>query len=292
MHSPNLHLRAICLAIAGFTCWVLCDSTIKLASKYALPNYEIIAFLGLFMVMFIGIYAAARGEVRQLWPNSPSRVLIRSSADVVNNLFVVIALRHLTLTLFYILVFTSPLLVVILERIFLKERLEWRRAVAIAGGFLGVVVAVYPSRAEGRAEWTGFAAAAICVVSFSGGSVLSRHLTRSESPQSMPFFSGPLSAIVGLLLVLHGATPVNARLLLVLVLMGILCAAGSICNFLALKYATAATVSQYHYTRLLSGSLAAYLLFHEKPTIWMLAGAVLIVTAGIYVAMRQKPQSD
>jgi len=49
---------------------------------------------------------------------------------------------------------------------------------------------------------------------------------------------------------------------------------------------TAATVSHYHYSQLISGSTAAYLVLKEKPTLWMLFGAVLIAAAGLYVAVR------
>ena len=287
MNSRISHLRAICLAIAGFTCWVLCDSAIKLAGRSALPGYEIVAFLGIFMAMFIGLYAWWRGETRQLWPKRPTRLLFRSCLDVGNNLCVVIALRHLSLTLFYILVFTSPMVVALLGRIFLKEHLDWRKAGAIVTGFLGVVLAVYPSQAHGTNAGAGLVACAVCVSCFSVAIVWTRVISQTERPETMTFFSGLVSAAVGLLGMLAHALPVHARLLAALLAAGLLCALGNICIFVALKRTTAATVSQYHYTQLVVGSIVAFLLFHEKPTLWMLGGAVLIIAAGLYIALQQ-----
>ena len=287
MNWPNLHLKAICFAIAGFTFWVLTDSAMKLAGRSQLPNYEIVAFLGIFMAMFISLYAAFRGELKELWPQKPGRLLVRGFLDLGNNLCVVIALRHLSLTLFYILVFTSPLLVAILGRIFLKELLDWRKAAAILTGFLGVVVAVYPSRSDRGAEMIGFAACVFCVTCFSVAVVWSRIISQTERPESMTWFSALVSASAGLLAMLVHAEPVTARVMAALLAMGLLCACGSICIAVALKYTTAATVSQYHYTQLVVGSVVAYFLFNEKPTIWMLAGAVLIITAGLYIALRE-----
>ncbi len=280
------YLRAISFAIAGFTFWVLTDSAMKLAGRSNLPNYEIVAFLGIFMAMSISLYAAVRGELKELWPKRPTRLLGRASLDVGNNLGVVIALRHLSLTLFYILVFTSPLLVAILGRIFLKERLDWRKAVAILTGFLGVVVAVYPSRTERGNELIGFGACVVCVTCFSVAVVWSRVITQSERPESMTWFSALVSACIGLLAMLVHAERFSGRVFLALLAMGMLCAIGSILIATALKYTTAATVSQYHYTQLVVGSVVAYFLFSEKPTIWMLAGAVLIIAAGLYIALR------
>jgi drug/metabolite transporter (DMT)-like permease len=73
--------------------------------------------------------------------------------------------------------------------------------------------------------------------------------------------------------------------------MGLLGALGNILFFIALKNATAATVSQYHYSQLVSGAIVAYLCFHEKPTLWMLAGALLIIASGLYIAVRRDSPS-
>ena len=62
--SPVSDFEAIGLALAGFTLWVLADSTIKLIGKSTLPAYEVIAFLGLFIVTCLAAYAAIRGEIK------------------------------------------------------------------------------------------------------------------------------------------------------------------------------------------------------------------------------------
>jgi drug/metabolite transporter (DMT)-like permease len=285
MTSPVSHLGAVCFAIAGFTFWVLCDSVIKLAGRSRLPNFEIVAFLGAFMAMFMVMYASSRGSWKDVWPRRPKRLVVRALLDVGNNLCVVIALRHLSLTLFYILIFTSPLLVTLLGRVFLSERLDWRKLAALLTGFAGVVIAVYPSGRSEHRDWTGFIACAICASCFSAAIVWSRVIAQTERAESMTFFSGLIGACVGATGMLGYAVPVDGRLLAALVVMGLFCALGCIFIFIALRYTTAATVSQYHYTQLVSGSIVAWLLFREKPTMWMLAGALLIIASGLYIAM-------
>ncbi len=46
-------LGAIGYALAGFTFWVLADSSIKLVGQSGLPAYEMVAFLGLGMAVFL-----------------------------------------------------------------------------------------------------------------------------------------------------------------------------------------------------------------------------------------------
>ena len=55
-------LGAIGFALAGFTSWVLTDTSVKLVGQSGLPAYEMVAFLGLFMAIFMGIYAAGRAR--------------------------------------------------------------------------------------------------------------------------------------------------------------------------------------------------------------------------------------
>jgi drug/metabolite transporter (DMT)-like permease len=286
MNKPISHLGAICFAIGGFTSWVLCDSTVKLAGRSPLPTHEIVAFLGLFIAFFLWLYALARREVWALWPKQPKPLIIRGLLDVINYFCVVIALRHISLTLFYILVFTSPMLVVILGRVFLHERFDWRKAVAILTGFLGVVIAVDPTRSLGKGDLIGYTACTICATSFSVVVVWSRAISRTERGESVVFISGLVAAGVGLIGMLYGHAPLDLPLLGVLALMGFLCALGNVCIFAALKHIPAATVSQYHYTQLIAGAVVAWFMFNEKPTRAMMIGAVLIVSAGLYIAVR------
>jgi drug/metabolite transporter (DMT)-like permease len=278
-------LGAIGFALAGFTFWVLADSSIKLVGQSGLPPYEMVAFLGLFMAMFLGVYTLVRGNVQAVRPHRLGRQLMRACLDMANNVCVVIALRHLTLTMFYILVFTAPMVIVLLSAVFLKEGLSWRKGTAIVVGFAGVVIAVDPWGSARQGDLIGFAACMICVACFSVNMVWSRVLTRTESPESLAFFSGLVTAAVGFVLMLFHAAPLTARLTAGLFAMGLFCAAGTLCFYIAVKHTSAANVSQYHYTQLLTGMLISFLVWHDKPGFLVLVGGSLILASGLYIAV-------
>ena len=276
---------AIGFAVAGFTFWVLTDTCIKLVGQSALPAYEVTGFLGLFMALFMGAYAVARGEVRALWPRHLGRQTLRSCLDLGTNLSVVVALRHLSLTLFYILIFLAPIATSAMGAVFLREGVTWRKVAAILAGFAGVVIAVDPFGSTRQGDWAGFAACMACVAFFSVNMVWSRVLTQTERPESLTFFSGVIMAAGCFGLMLWHAEPLTARLTAGLVAMGLFCALGSLFFFIALKHTTAATVSQYHYTQLLTGALLGYLIWHTRPTGFMVVGGVLIAASGLYIAV-------
>jgi drug/metabolite transporter (DMT)-like permease len=107
-------LAAIGFALAGFTFWVLADTSMKVAGQSTLPAYEMAAFLGLFMALLVAVYALGWREAGVLRPRRLSRQVARASLDLGNTMGAVIALRHMTLTLFYILVFTAPMVIALL----------------------------------------------------------------------------------------------------------------------------------------------------------------------------------
>lgn len=278
------------LALAGFTLWVLTDTAIKLVGQTGLPWYEVLAFLGLFMAMFLLARGMVRRDLGALRPHRLRPQILRSALDLGNNICVIVALRHLTLTLFYILIFLAPITVALLSSLFLRERLTAKKLLAILAGFAGVVIAVHPWSGGRDADWIGYTACLVCVACFSVNIVWSRVLTQTENPESLTLFSGVVMALVGFCLMagfglLHpqgaGMTPRSAGLL---VAVGTLCATGSLCFFAALRDTAAANVSQLHYTQLITGALMAWLVWRQVPGLDTVLGAVLILSSGLYIA--------
>lgn len=278
------HVQAITLAVAGFTLWVLTDTAIKLVNQAGLPWYETLAFLGLFMSVFMVARGVVRRDLRALRPDKLRPQFLRSALDLGNNICVILALRHLALTTFYILIFLAPIVVALLSPFLLRERMTWPKAFAILTGFAGVVVAVHPWGSSHEADFIGYAACLGCVACFSLNIVWSRVLTQTETPESLTLFSATIMGIVGFALMMGHAVPLTGRVAALLVAMGLLCSIGSLCFFVALKHTTAANVSQFHYTQLITGALMAWLVWRQTPGLFTLVGAGLIIGSGLYIA--------
>jgi drug/metabolite transporter (DMT)-like permease len=70
--------------------------------------------------------------------------------------------------------------------------------------------------------------------------------------------------------------------------MGLFCALGTLCFYIAVKHTSAANVSQYHYTQLVTGTLVSYLTWHNKPGFYVLLGGILILASGLYIAVTSR----
>jgi drug/metabolite transporter (DMT)-like permease len=278
-------LAAISFAVIGFTSWVLADTCIKWIAQFGFPPYEIVACMGLFMALTLALQAALRRNLQSLRPRSIPRQVLRAMLDMGNNICVVIALRHLTMTMFYILVFLSPLVIAVLSRVVLGERTGPRKLAALLVGFAGVVIAVAPWNRTQHADLVGIAACMVCVACFSVNMVWSRVLTRTEPPESLAFCAGIVTAIAGFALCGLHAQPLTASLSLVVVAMGVFCACGTLCFYVAVKHTSASNVAQYHYTQLITGTLVSWMIWHDTPSPSVLFGGALILGSGVLIAI-------
>jgi drug/metabolite transporter (DMT)-like permease len=280
------HLRAIGFALAGFTSWVIGDTLMKVAGEADLPPYEVVAFLCLFGVVLMAVKGAAQGSVMALWPRQPRRQLPRIVLALGCSMSNAVALAHLPLTLFYTAVFTAPMVISLMAALFLRERLTAAKIAAIAAGFAGVVVAIDPLDSLTRGDWTGYAAALFSVLCFAGSTVWLRLITQSETSDSIAFFTSVVGTVLcGALMAWHAA-PVGPFTLLILFAMAVFTLIGNLCNFTALRLTTAATVSQFHYTQIVAGSLLGFLIWHDVPALHTVIGAAIIIGSGMYIAAR------
>ena len=290
MPSSISQFGAIGLALAAYTFWVFADTCLKMAGASHLSAFEVLGVVSVAEVSILLTYALCRGNLRGLLPRHPSKQILRSCLDVGNNLCVVVALRHIPLALFYILVFFAPMVTVLLAAAFLDEPLDLRRGLAVLVGFFGVVVAVHPSRASWHPGYAiGYLACLVCVLCFSTNIVWSRVLTQNDTTESMIFTSGLVTLVVCAATSLHGMQPVSLTLAGILSATALLGIGGSLCFFLALRHTDTANVVQYHYSQLVTGAALAFAIWRERPTLSMWAGALLIVAAGLYTASLSKP---
>jgi drug/metabolite transporter (DMT)-like permease len=173
----------------------------------------------------------------------------------------------------------------VLSAVLLGERITPRKAFAMLIGFGGVVIAVAPWSHAQRIDLIGLLSCLVCVSCFSVNMVWSRVLTRTESPESLAFCSGLVTAIAGLALTSFHPHPLTGSLWLALGMMGVFCAAGTLSFYVAVKHTSASNVSQYHYTQLVTGALISYLVWHDRPGLPMLAGGSLIIGSGLLIAL-------
>jgi drug/metabolite transporter (DMT)-like permease len=174
-----------------------------------------------------------------------------------------------------------------LSVIILAERVGWRRWMAVFAGFCGVVIALRPSSAS-------FGLPALIALS---GSILyallmitTRMLRETDDTILMATQFLGIFMFGALTLPFGWVTP-TAPDFAIFAALGCASVLSLFCVVRSLKLASASVVVPYQYTLIVWSIMFGWVMFGEFPDTSTIAGAAIIVLAGLYIFWRERVTS-
>lgn len=194
------------------------------------------------------------------------------------------ALAHLELAEAVALSYTRPLFLVVLAVLFLGEHVRWRRWLATAAGFVGVVVILRPEAgtftlAHGMAILNAFCVAVV--------GVLVKKLAATERPEAIIFYFAVLSSLLALPPALAVWRPLDPGTLALLCVVGVMGTLGQYFVIRAYRLVEATQVEPIDYIKLLIATAIGFIGFGEWPDVWVFVGAGIIIGATLYITRRE-----
>lgn len=179
--------------------------------------------------------------------------------------------------------YAKPLWVIPLAVLFLGERVGWRRSLATAVGFVGVLIVAGPRGVVSP----GVLAAVLSGVAGAAVMLMIKSLTSTEPAGRILFYYSALSLLVwGPLAAFHWATP-NLFQFALLALSGAIVLLGDYLMTRAVRYAEASVLAPMDYSQVPMAAALGAILFGEEAG-WSLAiGTALMVGAVWYIARRE-----
>jgi drug/metabolite transporter (DMT)-like permease len=181
----------------------------------------------------------------------------------------------------------GPIYVTALSVLLLGEKVGLRRWTAVLVGFAGVVLALRPSAAS-------FTLPAL--IALGGSFFFSVMMVTTRMLRATPdivLIAGQIGATL-----LFGAVAAPFRWVtpswrdfLLLSLFGVLSIIALACVNRALKLAPASVVVPYQYTMIIWAVALGYAVFGDVPDVLTLAGAAVIIAAGLYIFWREQAQN-
>jgi drug/metabolite transporter (DMT)-like permease len=178
----------------------------------------------------------------------------------------------------------GPIYVAAFAVFWLGERLDRPRILAIAVGFLGVVVALRPSAATLSLP---------ALIALAGSVFYSLLLITTRTLRETDDATLVLGQILGALIFglvaapFHWVTPGPVDLA-GLLLLGIVSMAAHVCVNRSLKIAPASVVAPYQYTLIVWAIVLGYLAFGDVVGFWTLVGAAIICVAGLALLLLER----
>ena len=253
-----------------------------LAERY--PLGEIIFWRQLASAVLLTIYIWFAHGLKTVRPVNIGGQSLRAFAFVASTVLIAVSVAVLPLPLAVAIVFSSPLVVALLSATALGEPVGPRRWAAIIAGFIGVLVIVRP----GGASFTWLLLIPVLAATASAvRDITTRRLHRTDSTYAILFWSNLAVLVCSVGTVYWGWLPVTGFDAALIVLGGVLNTLAHFLTITALRYGEAAVVTPYRYTALVWAAIVGYLVWGDLPDEWTVAGAGIIVAAGVYLAMRE-----
>lgn len=274
----------IAMMLLGVLLFAVNDTLGKwLVGTYAVGQLMLVRSVAGLLAMAPSICRAGPGVFRQA-PRPGLQLLRVLFATLEGSLFFW-ALTELPLAEVMTYYMAGPIYVTALSPFLLGERVGWRRWTAVAVGFGGVVLALHPSPGS-----VSFGAACALAGSFCYALFLIATRKLAGTPGTVLMTGQLLAALLfgGVLVLMHGWTPPGALDLALMFLLGVGSLCGNLCVNRSLRLAPASAVVPYQYTLILWGMLFGYLFFGEVIGPLPLAGAGVIIGAGLFIFVREQ----
>jgi len=278
---PNDNLRGAMWMLGGAVFFSVTAVLIKIAGQTQ-HTFEIVFFRCLFGMLVV-IPLLMKSGLGALRVNKPGLHLIRAACAVVGMSSGFYAITHLELATAISLSFTRPLFMIILAAVFLHEFVRWRRGLATAVGFVGVLIMMQPGASSIEpAVLTGLLGA----LAVGGALITVKLIAPYDAPVTiMLTFSIATVVMATIPAAFVWQTPTNDELLLFMGL-GIVASLGQYCFIQAFTVGEATVMSPIDYVQIILGSTAGFLIFNERPGIETFIGAAVIVISTLYIVMR------
>jgi drug/metabolite transporter (DMT)-like permease len=270
-------------AMAAFT---INDAITKAVS--AEMNFgQVMLVRGLFAIVLIAALALHQRALRPLRTLMTMAIVLRVAGEIGATILFLAAIVNLPLANTTAILQVLPLAITLGAALTFGEPVGWRRWLAIAAGFIGVLIIVRPG-VEGFNQFSLFALISVIFCAI-------RDLATKRIPAPIPsLFVTLLTTIsvtiagAGILVPLGGWTPPSGRSLALLAFTAILLLIGYQCIIMALRTGDISAVAPFRYSALLWAMLLGYLVFGDVPDAMMVSGAAIIVASGLYAFYRER----
>lgn len=248
--------------------------------------FQLVATLPLLLT--IGGVRALRPK--RLWLNLLRGVLLAAAA-----LFFFISVKYMPLADVFAIYFVEPFILTCLSALLLREKVDWRRWLAIAIGFAGAMIVIQPS-------FAAFGATSLlpvaCATVFAFYLLLNRAVGTADSPLTMQTIAGIGGTLFMVGVIAAGdsldvadfepSLPKTALGWVLVVILGSLSGYGHLLVVKAFQAAPVSLLAPFAYFEIVTATALGYLIFGDFPSLSKWLGIAIIVVSGLFMIWRER----
>jgi len=273
----------IFFAIFAYLAFSLLDTIQKTLIIY----YSVfqILFIKYFFTFFLSFIESKRKKNFKIYLTSNWKLqLLRSLLSILESGCFILAFRYLSLADAHSIGALTPIVVVVLSYIFLREKISPRIWFAVFIGFIGVLIVMRP----GLTVFDPASLIPLAAAFFLGlYQIVTRKVSAVDNNETSLFYAG----IVGMFLMgfisFFNWKPISVDFILMFLGVGALYSSGVYFQIVALSKARASIVQPFHYTLIFWSIIFGFLFYKDIPDFFTITGAVVIIISGVYIFIKK-----
>ena len=278
------------ISFSGFLFLVSMDSVIKILGE----TYSVLQLLflnALFSLIPLFFFIYKNHGIRFYKNQNYTFQFIRGIVHTIGFLFVLKGVLLLPLSVVYPVLFTSPLMLLVMSHFFLSDNINIVRVLAILTGFLGVVISAEPFG-------TNIVSILGVVFVFLGAfciaitHLITRKYNYLTSSYSAAFFSMVVSVVVFLFSINFHFEYMTLSDLLLSMLGGVFAGLGISAVIYGSRNLPSSVFGLTSYVQIIFGVLLGWIIFSQLPTFYNYIGITIVIAAGFILFYFDKSEND
>ena len=277
--SKSKEFVGILFAVVAYFSFSILDAF----QKTAVINHSIfqLLFIKYIFTLLLSCNEAKRKKNYKFWQSNNIKLqILRSFFSIIESGCFVLAFRYLSLADVHSVGSLTPVIIVALSALILKEKVSPKTWIAIFVGFLGVLIILRP----GLSIFDIKSLLPLMAAFFLGlYQVVTRKVSENDSTETSLFYTSLIGFIVMSILALVYWQPLTLISYFLFTGIGIFFSMGIYFQIIALSKARASIIQPFHYTLIFWAIILGYFVYDDLPDIPTLVGAIIIAASGIYV---------
>jgi len=240
-----------------------------------------ILFVKYIFVLFLSFVESRRKKNYSFYKSNNLKLqILRGILSIIESGCFILAFRYLSLADAHSVGALTPVIVVALSAIILREHVSVKVWIAIFTGFIGVLIIMRPGLSIFDYKSLLPLAGAFFLSFYQ---IVTRKVSISDSNETSLFYNSLVGIILLAFLAFQYWQPLNFNSYFLFIGVGVFFSFGLYFQIIALSFAKASTIQPFHYTLIFWAIILGYIFYDDLPDIFTLFGALIITISGIYV---------
>ena len=276
--SKSTESLGMLFAVIAYFSFSLLDAVQKTAIIY--HSVFQLLFIKYCFVLFLSLIESQRKKNYSFYKSGNIKIqILRSVLSIIESGCFILSFRYLTLADAHSIASLTPVLVVALSAIILREHVSLKTWIAIFVGFVGVLIIMRPGLSLFDPKSLIPLAGAFFLSIYQ---IVTRKASEKDPNETSLFYTSIVGIILMAIIGYNFWQPLMENSFIYFIAIGFFFSLGLYFQIIALSMARAGIIQPFHYTLIFWAIILGYIFYDDFPDIPTIIGGLVITVSGVY----------